>query len=157
MEKAQAQAIFDRMELLGIAKITAKYSGSEDSGQFDGFECFDKNGALVDELLLDKPLGEDEQLRKVTARIMNAEDKKFTEELEQAAWDAVDGAGQGGFHNNEGGEGTLNFDLAERRIWLTHANNTYTDRETDKDGEPLNDDEPDRTLGDPVGYEVYSE
>lgn len=156
LSKAEATAIFERMEALGMAVIRAKYSGSEDSGQFDGFECFDKAGTLVDELLLDKPIEESEQLRKITARIPNEEDKAFTAQLEAAAWDAVDDAGFNGFWNNEGGEGTLHFDLAERRIWLEHANNTYTDREVNEDtGEPVNPDEPDRTLDDPITYTVY--
>jgi hypothetical protein len=156
MDAAQANALLDGLAKAGIARVVASYSGSEDSGQFDGCTAFNAADEEMGNFDFQKPLGEDEVIGAITSRLLNQKHKTLAEQLEQAAWDAVDEAGQGGFWNNEGGEGSLTIDVAERRIWLKHANNTYTDREVGEEtDEPLNDDEPDRTLGEPIIYSVF--
>ena len=66
--------------------------------------------------------GDDEIPRIVAASLLDKEIKKFSDQLEQMAWDAVDRAGHNGFWNNEGGDGKLVFDVPGRTITLEHRN-----------------------------------
>lgn len=126
MTKTEADAIFARLAALGVKYVSAEYSGSGDSGQFDGFTVYGPNNEYLNSIILDKPVGESDALivDKVTKRLNNEKFQTFSKELEQMAWDAVDNAGHNGFWNNDGGYGKLVFDVAERTIVLEHSNYT---------------------------------
>lgn len=111
--------IFDELKALGVASITANYSGQGDSGQFDGITAHNADGSVL-EIDLDKPVGEEIALR-VKDRLLNREFKTLSNRIAQLVWDTVDAEGHSGFWNNEGGEGTLEIDVAEQTITLNHT------------------------------------
>lgn len=145
MNKVDADSIFDRLAALGIARVSAEYSGSGDSGQFDGFIAYGPyaNGQepYIDNAVLEKPIGETDALQvvaNVKARLDGEPFQTFAKELEQLAWDTVDAAGHSGFWNNDGGYGKLVFDVTERTIVLEHSN--YTGATEDSTHEVFADD-----------------
>lgn len=126
MTKNEADAIFARLTALGVGFVKAEYSGSGDSGQFDGFAIYDAAGVHTTDIDLDKPMGEEDLLLKVTAKLEDREHKQLTEYLESLTWDAVDEAGHDGFWNDNGGSGMWVIDVAARTIVLEHTNNVMT-------------------------------
>lgn len=122
MTADQKHALLTRLKTLGVYRLEAEYSGSGDSGQFDQFVCYDKDGTYMHSVDLDRTTGEDQALRRVTARLKDEEYTTFSDELEKVVWNAVDEAGHNGFWNNEGGEGKLVFDVGEGTIVLEHKN-----------------------------------
>ena len=59
---AELTRIFAELKDLGVASITANYSGSGDSGQSDGIIAFNADSTVL-EIDLDKPIGEEIALR----------------------------------------------------------------------------------------------
>lgn len=127
MNKADADRVFTQLTALGVATLSAEYSGSGDSGQFDGLIAYDSEHKYIESVVFDKPFGETEALQiigQVTARLSGGKLQTFAEELEEMAWAAVSAAGHNGFWNNDGGYGKLVFDVRERTIVLEHSNYT---------------------------------
>lgn len=127
------ERILRQLRDLGVAYITAEYSGSDDSGQFDGITVQNAAGETI-EFDLDKPVGEEAAL-KVKRRLLDEEDKPLSDQIEVLVWDTIDEMGHSGFWNNEGGQGTMKIDVAAGTIVLVHGNNGEDTRDYDEETE----------------------
>jgi len=96
--------LLNHLEAWKIKTLTVHYSGSGDSGQTDDIttEPYNKN-LMLDERFYD-------------------EDKTLKEVIDEFAWEAIEN-NEGGFYNNDGGQGSIIFDVKKRTIRMEHYNN----------------------------------
>jgi hypothetical protein len=128
--------IFDALKELGIEWLVVGYSGSGDSGQIDGMYLDD---SYQTEANLTKEVGWAEVNRvyqptsdggwsPITTTTVKS--SPLSELVEAFCYDALEEK-HGGWENNDGGEGTFIFDVAEREVTWEHRefyteSNEYT-------------------------------
>lgn len=89
---------------LGIKRLTVHYSGSGDSGQTDDISTEPANrNMILDEKFEDT-------------------DRELKDIIDEFAWGAIED-NEGGFYNNDGGQGSIIFDVKNRTITMEHYNN----------------------------------
>ncbi len=102
VELALRSEIFDALEVTGVSTVMVEYSGSNDEGTVDQITS---DGKLTSEL---KCL------------------------LTDFCWDTLVCWQHDGFWDGDpGGQGTMTFNVAERRIFWTHQANVITTEDTD--------------------------
>jgi len=102
-EDAFRKELFDTLKMYGIVQVIINYSGAGDSGQTDDISI--------------KPEKRDEMLDEKMES-----GKTIREALDEFAWQGIE-ENEGGFYNNDGGDGQIIFDVAERTIKMEHNNN----------------------------------
>lgn len=146
--KVDIDHLFDALKRLDIEQLIGEYSGSGDSGQFDGVYVIYVDGRPQHKIDFDKPLGEIEALTGISenaiptyvaASLKGEQLKSLRDLIEHLAWQAVDNAGHGGFENDDGGYGKLIFDVKERTIELEHNDYVVSTQTTFTDIYPEND------------------
>jgi hypothetical protein len=95
--------LFDTLKMYGIVQVIIHYSGAGDSGQTDDITI--------------KPEKRDEMLDEKMES-----GKTIREALDEFAWQGIE-ENEGGFYNNDGGDGQIIFDVKERTIKMEHNNN----------------------------------
>jgi hypothetical protein len=95
--------LFDTLKMYGIVQVIIHYSGAGDSGQTDDISI--------------KPEKRDEMLDEKMES-----GKTIREALDEFAWQGIE-ENEGGFYNNDGGDGQIIFDVKERTIKMEHNNN----------------------------------
>lgn len=115
--------IFRFMRRYGIQQIIVNYSGGGDEGQTDQIDFDPPDQLDGDELVQQLVEGHDwdrekrEKVRRIDLRTMSPEDA--AEALCDAA---LVQAGHSGYHNGDGGEGTLTLTLEGESAVLAHSN-----------------------------------
>ena len=95
--------LFDTLKMYGIVQVIINYSGAGDSGQTDDISI--------------KPETRDEMLDEKMES-----GKTIREALDEFAWQGIE-ENEGGFYNNDGGDGQIIFDVNERTVKMEHNNN----------------------------------
>ena len=95
--------LFDTLKMYGIVQVIIHYSGAGDSGQTDDISI--------------KPEKRDEMLDEKMES-----GKTIREALDEFAWRGIE-ENEGGFYNNDGGDGQIIFDVNERTVKMEHNNN----------------------------------
>ena len=95
--------LFDTLKMYGIVQVIIHYSGAGDSGQTDDISI--------------KPETRDEMLDEKMES-----GKTIREALDEFAWQGIE-ENEGGFYNNDGGDGQIIFDVNERTVKMEHNNN----------------------------------
>ena len=95
--------LFDTLKMYGIVQVIIHYSGAGDSGQTDDISI--------------KPEKRDEMLDEKMES-----GKTIREALDEFAWQGIE-ENEGGFYNNDGGDGQIIFDVNERTVKMEHNNN----------------------------------
>ena len=107
MEQSQEdefrKELFDTLKMYGIVQVIINYSGAGDSGQTDDISI--------------KPEKRDEMLDEKMES-----GKTIREALDEFAWQGIE-ENEGGFYNNDGGDGQIIFDVNERTVKMEHNNN----------------------------------
>lgn len=106
------------MRAAGVEKVTARYCGCGDSGQFESIEIegTKSDAGLLSMLVVDSAYHEDTkkrtyQLAERRCRIEDAAETLFYYWLDQE---------HSGFENNEGGEGEITVDVASGKVDWVH-------------------------------------
>lgn len=114
--------IFGSFRVYGIGSASCYYSGSGDSGQVDGVYAF--------------PIGIDPDSEPSKAMpwpdacvMLDGIEVELCRAIENVAWFIIEHT-EGGFENNEGGEGTLIFDAPENKIAWDHKEFYMSSNET---------------------------
>ena len=95
--------LFDTLKMYGIVQVIIHYSGAGDSGQTDDISIKpEKRDEMLDEKL--------------------ESGKTIREALDEFAWQGIE-ENEGGFYNNDGGDGQIIFDVNERTVKMEHNNN----------------------------------
>lgn len=131
--------VFHRTLLkMKATKVVISYSGGGDQGQVENVEVYVGKKAL-DEAAVSAveveyytihgswtPTGSTSAVSKKTATLHDA--------FEDLADDLIDAAGRGGYGNNEGGQGTVTFNVKDKKIDLAHEDNGESESCSDCNG-----------------------
>lgn len=118
------RAIFAALRLVGIEQVVIEYGGGGDSGEIEDVAATPK--ALTNE---DKVFVRPLPSTWGTPEIKLAEEVGLRDGVESFAWDLLEYK-HGGWENNDGGRGTITFDVATETVTLDH-NTYFTDSTND--------------------------
>ena len=109
-----------KLAALGVYAVVARYQGSGDSGNVESLEYFGPPTQEEPPPDGPEPDGEDDAWDDIGPEITTRLPTVVSESVEDFAWGCAYGA-YPGFENNEGGYGTLIWDIALDSIILDHA------------------------------------
>ena len=107
---ASKEAFLSALRSIGVVSIEADYNGWGDEGQVDSITALRADNSEVN-------------LKRHPCSIAGADHIKTLEDLiEEFSWDAVQHF-HDGFHNNDGGSGTVTIDVPTGRVKISHDDN----------------------------------
>jgi hypothetical protein len=131
---ANMTILFDALKAQGVGIVTVSYQGGGDSGDTE-YPVFERDESDPATSIIPLNHGEwpsgtisqsvrvwDERKRKDVYR---PDDVGIKDAVTGLAMELV-GRHHGGWENNEGGEGTVTFDVVKRKVELHHGNNIIT-------------------------------
>lgn len=128
-------AIMAKLKELGATNVDIEWSGGGDSGQIDLVNATDKNGKSIkieDAMINITAKGSALNLRTNNGDFINDQDVTIEEQvsldqaIERLVEDWWESSGQGGWWNNDGGNGSGAIDVEKGTIRLEHYNNMTT-------------------------------
>jgi hypothetical protein len=107
---ASKEAFLGALRNIGVVSIEADYNGWGDEGQVDSITALRADNSEVN-------------LKRYPCSITGADHIRTLEDLiEEFSWDAVQHF-HDGFHNNDGGSGTVTIDVPTGRVKIAHNDN----------------------------------
>jgi hypothetical protein len=121
---ATLKAILAVLKLDGVKEIEINYSGSGDEGQTDHIEMKPSN------IVCTKTINIQRRIHYNKPETMTVS-VPVREILDEIGWDIVDSSIHTGFHNGDGGGGTIKIDVETGKITLSHYDTIMTTQECD--------------------------